>query len=502
MTHPLLLKKRPRKHPAQGALLALMIAQACLPTPALAQGRLNNAADAPLLSERDPNLPDPATRSGWIRVEVAVLADDSSAATRSETWPATPNVRYPGKWRWLTHLAEPSALIEQYPGATVDVDELGAVTVTLPPPALPATESTAQMGSGDSNAMDPMGEPLADSTAPSPSIDPLTGRPEEALVSNAVPLEAIGAANPRPSRDDNIEDWLTPFAESNSLADAAASLENNDSEAADTPDSANAAPAFVAPPEPVAFSHRPTEMLAEGLRALTRRGPARSLIEAAWVQPPGEKNLPIVLDTSGDTAVWPNLQGFVELRRGNDLRVGVNFWLNTMGEYLPAGFAMDPPPRIPKRVTVAESAPQALLGTELGPGVDLAVPGQLRAPGASSMANGDRRDPALVEFIDPSTGMQVTGPAGSVSAGALTAVDGWPFRHLIQVADTRSVPENGVRYYDHPVVQVLVTWRELTWREVWALGEADASALEALAPSTAGDGNTGLNSAVPVTSPR
>jgi hypothetical protein len=222
-------------------------------------------------------------------------------------------------------------------------------------------------------------------------------------------------------------------------------------------------------------------MLEDGLNALRQQRGEGAAIRAAWVQPPGASNLPIVLDRSGDELLWPKVQGFVELRRGSDLRVGINFWLNTMGEYLPQGFAMDPPPRAAKRIAVLEPDPEPLLGTELGVGVDLAVAPSLQVPKQTDRPATSQSGNEAVAFIDPETGRQ---KLGNRQNDADTTMDGdsWPYRHLIAVADTRSVPENGVRYFDHPALQVLVTWRELTWGEVWSLGEADAEKTAELMP--------------------
>ena len=47
----------------------------------------------------------------------------------------------------------------------------------------------------------------------------------------------------------------------------------------------------------------------------------------------------------------------------------------------------------------------------------------------------------------------------------------WPWRHVIHIEGTVPLSENRLRYYDHPVVKILATWRELSWYELYALGE-------------------------------
>ncbi|MEE4204103.1 MAG: hypothetical protein V2I45_10770 [Halieaceae bacterium] len=437
--------------------------------PAVAQQM--TPADQPLVAGRERPLPDPDTRSGWIRVEVAVLTDDASTTLASERWEATPSVRYPAQWRWLTDLEEQASLKAQFPGANIDVDERGSITVTLPPPAPSVTEDLTDGAA----AIGPDGEPLV----LDPTIDPMTGRPSATPSSNAVPLESLGAA--KKSTAEEEEDWLAPFAEETSLTEAAARLEAGMQTAVAENVAVNEPEPPAPPPEPIAFLSRPTNMLEDGLNALRRQRGEGAAIRAAWVQPPGASNLPIVLDRSGDELLWPKVQGFVELRRGSDLRVGINFWLNTMGEYLPQGFAMDPPPRAAKRIAVLEPDPEPLLGTELGVGVDLAVAPSLQVPKQTDRPATSQSGNEAVAFIDPETGRQ---KLGNRQNDADTTMDGdsWPYRHLIAVADTRSVPENGVRYFDHPALQVLVTWRELTWGEVWSLGEADAEKTAELMP--------------------
>lgn len=433
-------------------------------------------AETRLAGDTDLMLPDPGTRSGWIRVEVAVLADDASSTLASETWEATPTVRYPGQWRWLTDLEEQASLLAQFPGATLTVGDRGEVTVALPPPPPPLPEpnpSAAEQLEG------------TDAASVDPSIDPVTGRASETPITDAVPLEAL-RAQPKQSAASG-EDWLEPFAEDASLTEAAAQMqsaaEGPERERVEPSDSELPVEAPEPPPEPIPFLARPTAMLEEGLSALHRQRGEGAAIQAAWVQPPGAANLPIVLDRSGDDLLWPRVQGFVELRRGSELRVGINFWLNTMGEYLPEGFAMDPPPRADQRVEVIEPDPEPLIGTELGAGVDLAVAPTLRAKGESATSGLPRRGNDAVAFIDPETGRQKLGSSENFNEETLDG-DSWPYRHLIAVADTRPVPENGVRYFDHPALQVVVTWRELTWGEVWSLGEADAAKRAELMPPT------------------
>ncbi len=55
----------------------------------------------------------------------------------------------------------------------------------------------------------------------------------------------------------------------------------------------------------------------------------------------------------------------------------------------------------------------------------------------------------------------------------------WPWGHLIHIADTRTLEAGVVRYFDHPVIKVLVTYQELTWAEVYAQGHEEWLARQA-----------------------
>lgn len=335
--------------------------------PATAQLRLD-----PVPVDRDPE-----ARSGWLQLEVAVLVDDSDAALNAERWPLSPEPAYPGRWRWLLDAGQLAQLAQAHPEAEVTQDALGAITVTLP------------------LRPDPDAEPLD----PAPAEDADTAAEDTA---GLIPLEAVTGDG----------------------TDATAAAET---EIADVIPAADAeAPP---PPLPDAFRRVPPRLLVEGLRNLRRATADRLVLHDAWVQPPGARNLPVLFDQSGDTDAWPALQGFVELRRSNDIRLGVNFWLNTDGRYLPVAPASSAPPRAPAQITLVDPNPAL-------------APDELAISRDSSTDDTDTDN----------------------ARGA------WPYRHIIQLADTREIPRGHVRYFDHPVIKVLASWRELTWAEVDALG--------------------------------
>ena len=47
-----------------------------------------------------------------------------------------------------------------------------------------------------------------------------------------------------------------------------------------------------------------------------------------------------------------------------------------------------------------------------------------------------------------------------------------PYRHAIAVSEQRDIREGFVRYIDHPTLQVVATWRELSFKEVYELGDS------------------------------
>jgi hypothetical protein len=426
------------------------------------------------------DLPDPEALSGWIRVEVAVAADLSESALLEEQWPLLTTVRYPALWRWLIDLEEPGRLNTTYGETDVSVDDYGAVTAAvLPPKRAPSVTERAidilallaeldldldhlrrTSSDGDTSETVVRAYGLEDAPQSSSSLED-TGDPL---------LNFIGQ-----DQDDGdiASDLYEEFTASVSYpSDVESAL---DQQGEEEPIETEAPPR----PLPTAFQQRALDLLAEGLRGYLRRSGDALFYEAAWVQPEGAENRPIILDRSGDDAVWPAVQGFVELRRGSALKLGINLWANTSGTYLPDNFQHPAPPRAPQRLALtfpepvldpltAEVDVNALnLGLTRDAQIDFS--GFLEEDSSAAlMTTSIEGDPfALAETI-----------ASTVDIGLEDAAeDPWPFRHLIHVADTREIRENYVRYFDHPVIKVLATWRELTWAEVWTLGEADQKLL-------------------------
>ena len=85
----------------------------------------------------------------------------------------------------------------------------------------------------------------------------------------------------------------------------------------------------------------------------------------------------------------------------------------------------------------------------------------------------DRESP---EFIDLRTGLNTDGSESSVDKPDTTfeTAEQTPssYRHAIAISEQRNVREGYVRYIDHPTLQVVATWRELSFKEIYELGES------------------------------
>ena len=182
----------------------------------------------------------------------------------------------------------------------------------------------------------------------------------------------------------------------------------------------------------------------------------------SWLQGPGSDTLPILLETDHDGG-YPVLQGFIQLvPRGDSWRLGLNFWANTHGHYLPEIFEMPGPPASPQRIAVLAPAGQAkprptnLQGTDLS---DSERQERRQATGFLWSGLGDTDSNSNGDNALPATEM------------AVPLAPEWPWRHLVHVADTIPLTENRLRYYDHPVIKVLAIWRELSWYELFIEGQ-------------------------------
>ena len=169
----------------------------------------------------------------------------------------------------------------------------------------------------------------------------------------------------------------------------------------------------------------------------------------AWLQGPGDDGTPIVLDAWQEASDFPIVQGTLTFARDDEAFVAVDLWLNTSGDYLPPRFEAIETPSAPKRVLVIETPP-----TEQEPALEAEAP----------------------QFIDLRTGLNTDGSASKMDESDTTTESveqtSSPYRHAIAVSEQRDIREGYVRYIDHPTLQVVATWRELSFKEVYELGES------------------------------
>ena len=399
-------------------------------------------------------LPGGFAHSGWYQFEVVVLVDTRAETLESETWPLVPAVTYPARWRWLQDQAGLADLADQYPDSIVTNSPSGHLSVVTPAPPAPVWQAPSELlTEGDLAVIDELmvlaegsdtstrrltelsdvGElsesPLdsdADLRAPEGPVLPFEEAPVSEQPSPLVALESLGIAGPSTSPE--APTVAVPFA----LPSEAVTLE---------PIKVSAR----AIPLPKAFIQQPLDQLAPGL-ARYRRGSEDDVVASvSWLQGPESGTLPILLEAD-ESSSHPLVQGFIQLLpRGKTWRLGLNFWANTQGHYLPEIFEMPGPPPSPQRLTIISTA-SAMPVTGSDPDVEL--------------------DLGVSTIVNPSQG-----PIGGDDSTRIPTQPEWPWRHVIHVADTVPLSENRLRYYDHPVIKVLAIWRELSWYEVFRQGK-------------------------------
>ena len=421
--------------------------------------------------------------SGWYQFELIVLADTQSETLESETWPLLPNVGYPARWRWLQDPVMEAELMEAYPDATIMASPSGHLSVRLPESPAPTwIAPEGLLTEGDLSLIDELivlGEGT-DTSAYRLSLEtlaPATSGPglEVEAPSPVLPFEEIAPAEP------------TPLTTLESLG-----MTESTSEPAPPTVAVPFAAPIVLPelqpvtvlarsiPMPESFIRQPLQQLAPGLARYRRNSEDELIASASWLQGPQDDTLAILVEPDVDSD-YPLVQGFIQLLpRGGAWRLGLNFWANTQGHYLPDFFEMPPPPPSPRRVAVIEASAASPRPASTG-----ALPEELIAESASPASGTDltgsatpviqrqaesRSDAGMSEI-----GSNVTSSSMPNNPTPAPERPEWPWRHMIHVADTIPLTENRLRYYDHPVVKVIALWRELSWYEVFSQGRRTLS---------------------------
>ena len=449
--------------------------------------------------------------SGWARLELAVYIDSDNATLSTEVWDAFPVLTYSDERRWLTSYDEINALKDSWGEAAVQVNTNGSIQVFPEPPK--AREVTAtDMGPSDSQQLaasedgetaDPSIVVAFDESATHSARGVVESasevftnaiREDEAALPNSavqVPLEALSLAS-KPTNEaessseqapltsdqttqsnttDEVLDLTTgqrgaqPLdllnsAEFNAGTDLSVSLDGARSASQtlnwldtyaddDTPTEPRPLVDVEAPLAlPATYQLLPIEMLAQGIESLQKTSGKTPVISLAWLQAPEGVAAPIVVDTWLENAWQPRLQGTVKISVDAEATLEMDLWMNSLGEDLPPNYTpMVAHPQAPQRVLVVEHS----TGSE------------------------NAQEAADVEYIDVATGLNSTIDDASIngrSAQPAAVLDDPQYRHAIALRETRSLRQGYVRYVDHPAVQVVATWRELSFKEVYELGEA------------------------------
>ena len=411
-------------------------------------------------------LPGGFAHSGWFQFELVVLVDTRPAVLNSETWPLTTSVHYPARWRWIQDPALKAALMTQYDSATVSVSPSGHVLVTPPSAAPPVWEPPPPLLTEPEIAMIDELMALRLPTPPEPDITETTAADELLSLANEderqgplLPFEDAGLVDDTPR--------LTPFESLGITGDVLRGQAPEISIPLALPvEEVTLTPLTVMArriPQPATFEKLPLDRLAAGLERYQQQNDDAVLVATSWLQSPDSDSLPILVEPDTDSP-YPVLQGFIQLLpRDNSWRLGVNLWANTDGQYLPSIFEGAAPPPSPQRVTVlsAQASLDPALSHPASIDADNGLPAQVSVP--LSPIDTDSSPATLMN--EPGLPAQpLTGPVPPTLAP-------WPWRHVIHIEDTVPLSENRLRYYDHPVVKILATWRELSWYELYALGE-------------------------------
>ncbi len=405
-------------------------------------------------------LPGGFQHSGWYQFEVVVMVDTRAETLESETWPLLPTVGYPARWRWLQDSTTQRALEAKYPDAMVTSSPAGHLTVRLPAPQIPLWQpDTEMLTEGDMSLIDDLivisqgsdtfgllaekaseensGDTESEAPRPLLPFEQIASAEEES--SPLLALESLGVAMPgEVGAEAPINIPFAPEMDAFSLDLISVSA--------------------TAIPTPAPFLQRPLDQLAPGLARYRQSSEDDVIAAVSWLQGPQSDTLPILLETDHDSG-YPELQGFIQLvPRGDSWRLGVNFWANTHGHYLPEIFEMPGPPVSPQRIAV------------LAP----AIRPNLAAREGSELSDSERQDTAgglLWTGFDDADPGDKTGSTTMASEIKVPVTPEWPWRHLVHVADTIPLTENRLRYYDHPVIKVLAIWRELSWYELFIEGQ-------------------------------
>jgi hypothetical protein len=209
-------------------------------------------------------------------------------------------------------------------------------------------------------------------------------------------------------------------------------------------------------PEPFVVRPASEREFAGKAAYMQRRGAYRILFHQTWLQPLAgrQQSVPLVLDDSGATGAYPELQGSIRLYQERYLQLDTNLWLNTEGSYLPGEWRMPPPP--------------------LGP-ASLVIEGPVSFDPLPAAVEADRiADSNAAGVLDPNA-PEVEGEDGEPL---------YPYRHAVLLRQSRRMRNEEVHYLDHPMLGVVIKLTPLSPEELEELAppaEAPPGAVSAAA---------------------
>ncbi|WP_439107074.1 CsiV family protein [Congregibacter sp.] len=341
----------------------------------------------------------------WYRTEILIFVRESADSRLAEQWDPLPTLEYPERYRYLLDPKMADRRVEESLAYESAIDARGTQILKVPAPI----------------------EELLDHSRPDALTTPLTDLDLLAIVDDA---------------DPNTADALNP------PEDTAAQLEGGLSNLPNDPNGPNpdleepqidlTSPIVSLPY--VLLDNRSLEFRAQA-RSLRRQGNRIAFHGSWWAQLNEANETPaLIMDRSGDidSLDWPALQGSLQVYRSRYLHIALDLWLNTLGEYLPEAWQIDPPPLSPSSLVV-----KTLGGREMNPW----------APVNDSALLDTATDPLLAQSpasSDPEP-PQLEIPVEEESIGPE-----YPWRHAIVHRQTRRMRSGEIHYLDHPVVGVII----------------------------------------------
>jgi hypothetical protein len=376
-----------------------------------------------------------------IAVDSILGIDESEALTLGDTNPSAE-----------IHGSDLAELVEPLPedalelGNNPDVAPNGASAVLISGETQVSMEELLTEVDTDSNADSALAEEIVAGDATAVSTEGLDDNVDTAAI-DAVDIFNTGDLTDASAQLDSMtgrfrENSSIPGSDINWLDGYAIDEESGE-------DTDTIAPEEAPPALPTPYQALTVEMLKQGLSKLRQQTDRAPVTALAWLQAPGDGGTPVVLDAWQQASDFPVIQGTLTFVRDDEASVTVDLWLNTVGDYLPPRFESIETPSAPRRILVIETPP-----TDQEPVQDSQAP----------------------EFIDLRTGLNTDGSESSVVEPDATIESAQqkssPYRHAIAVSEQRDIREGFVRYIDHPTLQVVATWRELSFKEVYELGES------------------------------